>query len=144
LTPDIFLNPSSEPSFRASGCAALLDVQRSGIQQGIDIRRVNQFSVLDRCLGTLCFSAKRARPQQGLVLLFASLFTIPLARQRFLHAALLAWFQVEGVTFHFFDNVLRLYLALESAQSILKRLAFLYANLCQRNTPPTWPHAGIF
>lgn len=79
-----------------------------------------------------------------LVLLFPSLFTIPLARQRLFYAAFFAWFQVEGVTLHFLDNVLRLHFALEPAQSILKRLAFLYANLCQENTPPTWPSAGIF
>jgi hypothetical protein len=79
-----------------------------------------------------------------LVLLFPSLLAIPLARQRLFYTALFAWFQVEGVTLYFLDNVLRLYLALEAAQSILKRLAFLYANLCQRNTPPTWPSTGIF
>src|SRR6185437_1627582 len=80
----------------------------------------------------------------SLVLLFPGLLTIPLARQRFFHAALLAWFQVEGVTLDFLDDVLGLHLALEPAQRILKRLAFLHANLCQKNTPPTLPNTGIF
>lgn len=69
---------------------------------------------------------------KNLILLFPSLLTIPLARQRFLYATFFAWFQVEGVTLYFLNDVLRLHLALESAQSILKRLAFLHANLCQR------------
>ncbi len=71
-----------------------------------------------------------------LVLLFTSLLTIPLARQRFFHAALFTGLQVEGVTFHFFDNVFLLYLTLKPAQRIFKRFAFLHANLCQCTTPP--------
>ncbi len=66
-----------------------------------------------------------------LVLLFTSLLAIPLARQRFFHALALAGFQVEGMTFDFFDDVFLLYLAFEPAQCIFKRLAFLNANLCQ-------------
>ncbi len=83
------------------------------------------------------------RFQRRLVLLFPSLLTIPLARQCLFNSTLFAWFQVKGVTLYFLNNVLRLHLALEAAQSILKRLAFLHANLCQRNTPPTWPSTGI-
>ena len=67
----------------------------------------------------------------GLVLLFSSLLAIPLARQRFLDAALLSGFQVVGVTFDFLDDVFLLNLPLKPAERILKRLAFLYANLCQ-------------
>jgi hypothetical protein len=66
-----------------------------------------------------------------LVLFFPDLLAIALPRQRFLDSLLLAWFQVEGVTLDLFDNVLGLYLALETAQSILERLAFLYTNFCQ-------------
>lgn len=71
-----------------------------------------------------------------LVLLFASLLAIPLARQCCLDAALLTGLQVVGVTLHFLDDVLLLYLPLEPAQRIFERLAFLYANLCQRVPPP--------
>ena len=74
-----------------------------------------------------------------LILLFTSFFTIPLPRQRFLYASLFAGLQVEGMTFHFFNDVFLLDLALKPAQCIFKRLAFLNANLCQRNTPPNDP-----
>src|SRR6185437_43255 len=78
-----------------------------------------------------------------LILLFPSLLAIPLARQCFFDAALLAWFQVKGVTLDFLDNIFRLHLTLKPAQRVFKRLAFLHANLCQRDTPPTWPKAGL-
>jgi len=74
-----------------------------------------------------------------LILLFTSLLTIPLSRQRFLHTAFLARFQVEGMTFNFLNNVFLLDLALKPAQCIFKRLAFLNANLCQGTTPPDDP-----
>ncbi len=79
-----------------------------------------------------------------LVLLFTSLFAIPLARQRFFYAAFFAGFQVVGVTLHFLDNVLLLNLALKPAQCIFKRFAFLYANLCQEQTPPNRPSSGNY
>jgi hypothetical protein len=69
-----------------------------------------------------------------LVLLFTSLLTIPLARQSCLDATLFTGLQIVGVTLHFLDDVLLLYLSLEAAQRILERLAFLNTNLCQRNT----------
>jgi hypothetical protein len=37
------------------------------------------------------------------------------------------------VTLDFLDDVLLLYLPLKPAQSIFERLAFLYANLCQKS-----------
>jgi hypothetical protein len=80
---------------------------------------------------------------ENLVLLFPSLLTIPLARQRLFHTALFAWFEVEGVTLYFFNDVLRLHFALKPPQSILKRLAFLHANLCQRkytSNPALYDH----
>jgi hypothetical protein len=82
-------------------------------------------------------------PNDDLVLLFTSLLTIPLSRQRFLYAALFARFQVEGMTFYLFDDVFLLDLALKPAQCIFKRLAFLHANLCQRNTPPDDPNWAL-
>ena len=67
-----------------------------------------------------------------LVLLFTSLLAIPLARQCFLDATLFTGLQVVGVTFDFLDDVFLLNLPLKPTERILKRLAFLYANLCQR------------
>lgn len=69
------------------------------------------------------------------VLFFPGFFAIPLSRQRFLHATAFAWFQVERMTLHFFDNVFLLNLALKPPQGVLKRLAFLQTNLCQKMTP---------
>jgi len=71
-----------------------------------------------------------------LVLLFTSLLAIPLARQCFLDATLFARFQVVGVTFDFLDDVFLLNLPLKPAERILKRFAFLYANLCQIDYTP--------
>ena len=71
-----------------------------------------------------------------LVLLFTSLLAIPLARQCFLDATLLTGLQVVGVTFDFLDDVFLLNLPLKPAERILKRLAFLYANLCQIDYTP--------
>ena len=76
---------------------------------------------------------------KGLILLFTSLFSIPLARQSCLDAALLAGLQVVGVTFHFLDDVLLLYLPLESTERIFQRFAFLNANLSQVYPPPNPP-----
>src|SRR5580658_5440541 len=74
------------------------------------------------------------------VSLFASLLAIPLACQCCLHATLFTGLQIVGVTLHFLDNVLLLYLPLKPAQSIFERLAFLYANLCQEIPPPNPPN----
>ena len=75
----------------------------------------------------------------NLILLFTSLFTIPLARKGCLDAALLTGLQIIGVTLDFLDDVLRLYLPLKPAQRIFQRLAFLYANLSQNLPPPNLP-----
>jgi len=77
---------------------------------------------------------------QGLVLLFSCFLAIPLARQRLFYTTALARFQVKGVTLHFLDNVFLLDFALKPAQCILKRLAFLHANLCQRNYTSKHPN----
>jgi hypothetical protein len=73
----------------------------------------------------------------NLVLLLTGFLTIPLARQCFLDATLFAWLQVVGVTFDFLDDVFLLNLPLKPAERILKRLAFLYANLCQIEYTPS-------
>jgi len=75
----------------------------------------------------------------NLILLFAKLFSGTLSRQTLLHSALRARFQVEGVTLHFFNDVFRLYLALEPPQGILDRLTLLQSNFCQTHHPPTSP-----
>lgn len=66
-----------------------------------------------------------------LVLFFTNFFTVTLACESFLHALLLAWFQVEGVALNFLDDVFGLHFALKTAQRILKGLAFLDTNFCQ-------------
>jgi len=55
-----------------------------------------------------------------LILLFASFFAGALACQRFFHPFFLAGFQVEGVTFYFFNDVLRLHFPLEAAQGVFE------------------------
>ena len=59
------------------------------------------------------------RPNVELVLLFTSLFAATLARQSFFHALLFARLEVEGVTFHFLNNVLLLDLTFKPPQSVL-------------------------
>jgi len=44
---------------------------------------------------------------------------------------------------YFLDNVFSLHLALEAPQGILKGFAFLYSNLCQKNTPPNSPNGAV-
>ena len=78
-----------------------------------------------------------------LVSLFASFLAIPLACQCRLYATLFTGLQVVGVTLHFLDNVLLLYLPLKPAQRIFERLAFLYANLCQEIPPPNPPNGSF-
>ena len=78
-----------------------------------------------------------------LLCFFAGLLAIPFPRQRFFHATLLTGLQIVGVTLHFFDDVLLLYLPLKPAQRIFERLAFLYANLCQKIPPPNMPKGSL-
>lgn len=75
------------------------------------------------------------------VLLLTNLLPVALACQCFLHTLLLARLQVKRVALHLFDDVLGLHLALETAQRILERLAFLYSNFCQvkyTSKPAKW------
>jgi hypothetical protein len=77
----------------------------------------------------------------GSILLFPSLFAVPLARERLFDAALFSGLEVVGVTLDFLDDVLLLYLALEAAERIFQRLAFLDANFCQKgytSQPAEW------
>jgi hypothetical protein len=70
------------------------------------------------------------------VLLFPSFLPAALARQCFFHALFLAGFQIKGVTLDLLNNVFLLHLALEAAQCILKGLALLQSDFCQRNYTP--------
>ena len=56
----------------------------------------------------------RERPFPALVLFLARLLTSALASQRGLHTLFLAGLQVKGVTFHFFNDVFLLHLALKA------------------------------
>ncbi len=59
------------------------------------------------------------------VAVFANFFSCPLARQSLLNAAFFAWFQIERMALDFLNDVFRLNLALEPAQRVFQRLAFL-------------------
>lgn len=78
----------------------------------------------------------------GLILLLARFLTAALACERFFHPLLLARLQVKGVTFHFLDDVLLLYLPLEAAKRVLEGLALLNSDFSQTyDTPllvPKW------
>src|SRR5690348_13072336 len=66
----------------------------------------------------------------------ASLLPIAFTGQRRLHAALLSWLQIKGVSFDLLDDVFSHYLPLEAAERVLQRLAFLQPYLSQL-PPPT-------
>ena len=87
-----------------------------------------------KAIGTI-----NSRRVKSSILLFASLLTISLARQRCLDTLLFARLQIIGVTLDFLDDVLRLNLSLEPAQRIFQRLAFLNANFSQELPPPSLP-----
>ena len=75
-------------------------------------------------------------PNKKLLRLFACLLAIALPRQRLLHALLFSWLQIIGVAFNFLDDVLLLYLALETAQRIFKGFTLLHFNFRQWNDTP--------
>ena len=91
---------------------------------------------LIRVIGRIGFRLflKSPNPSPGwccLVLFLANLLPVTLASERFFDALLLAWLQIEGVALDLFNDVFGLHFALEAAQGVLERLAFLHANLCQ-------------
>ena len=77
-----------------------------------------------------------ARPCCELILFLARLLATALAGQGFFNAFLFARFQIERVTLYFLDDVFRLHLALESAERIFQRLAFLNSNFSQTYYTP--------
>jgi hypothetical protein len=61
----------------------------------------------------------------NLIRLSANLFSGTLSSQSLLHPALRTRLQVEGVTFHFLNDIFRLHLALEASQGTLDGLTVL-------------------
>ena len=85
-------------------------------------------------------SSGRRRPSRKLVLLFAGLFSAPLASQSFLNALFFARLQVEGMTLHFFDDVFLLHLAFETSKRVFEGFALLNTDFSQNELhPPTSP-----
>ncbi len=60
-----------------------------------------------------------------------ALLAVALSGKGFFGPALLAGFQIEGVTLDLFDDVFLLHFAFKTAQRALKSLAFLQMNFCQ-------------
>ena len=91
--------------------------------------------------GTRYIKGKRAATRGGaalyrLVLLLTSFFPAAFACQCFLHALLFARLQIKGVALDLLNYVFLLHLALEAPQCILKGLALLQSDFCQRNYTP--------
>jgi hypothetical protein len=78
------------------------------------------------------------RPVFSLILFLARFLSTALAGQRFFYSLPLAGFQVKRVTLYFFNDVLGLYLTLESPQRVFEGLTLLKSNFCQLTTPPHW------
>lgn len=70
------------------------------------------------------------------ILLFARFLTAALTCERFFDPLLLSRLQVKRVTFHFFDDVLLLYLPLEAAKRIFEGLALLQSDFSQTDYTP--------
>jgi hypothetical protein len=58
---------------------------------------------------------------------------MPLARKRLLYAPLFAWLQIVRVPLKFLDYVVLLDFALEAAQGVFQRFAFLQPDFSQLN-----------
>jgi hypothetical protein len=63
----------------------------------------------------------------------AILLPVPFAGQRLLGPELLARLQIEGMAFHFFDNVLLLDFSFEAAKGVFQRFALLKLYFSQTN-----------
>src|SRR5215472_10272579 len=70
------------------------------------------------------------------VLFFASFLSAAFARQGLLDTLFLAGLQVKGVALYLLNNVFLLHLALEPAQGVLQRFAFLNSDFRQTNDTP--------
>jgi len=78
----------------------------------------------------------KRRPRFRLVLFLARFFAAALAGECLLDPLFFAGLQVEGMTLYFLDDVVLLYLALETAKSILEGLSLLQSNFSQTNYTP--------
>jgi hypothetical protein len=87
------------------------------------------------CSGERAVTADCDGPNDSICFLTRFL-TAALTCQRFFHPLLLTWLQVKGVTFHFLDDVLLLYLSLEAAKRILEGLSLLKSNFSQTDYTP--------
>jgi hypothetical protein len=101
--PELRTSPWVRPTMR--NCMALLV-------------KLQFYSMKFRCTYKSEGPPSERRPLRELVLLLTSLLAAALTRQRFFYALLFARLEVEGMTFHFLDDVLLLDLTLEAAQSV--------------------------
>ena len=70
------------------------------------------------------------------IIISADLLSIPLSGQRLLDALFLSRLEVERVLLYFFDDVLRLDLALETTKGILQRLSLLKPDFSHSTDTP--------
>jgi hypothetical protein len=90
-----------------------------------------------------CFPPREAARFSFLILFLACLLAAALSSQRFFHPLFFARLQVEGVTFHFLDDVLLLYLPFEAAKRVLEGFALLNSYFGQKNYTPLLALTGL-
>lgn len=76
------------------------------------------------------------RRARRLITVKTRFLTHSFARQRFLHTAPFARFQIVRMFLDLFDDIFLLYLALEAAQSVFERFTFLKPNFSQSRYTP--------
>ena len=80
---------------------------------------------------------KWAQLMVRLILLTPLLLAETLTREGFLGATLFPRLHVVAVLLDFLDDVFRLHLPLEAAESVLQRFALLNDNFCHAYSPPS-------
>ena len=83
-----------------------------------------------------CFPHQETARFKFLVLFLTRLLTATLPSQRFFHPLFFTRFQVEGVTFHFFNDVLLLHFPFEAAKRVLEGFALLNSYFRQSDYTP--------
>ena len=76
------------------------------------------------------------RDPRFLLRLFTSFLPAAFARQSFLHALLLAGFQIKGVTLYLLNDVFLLHLTLKAPECVFEGFSLLQSDFCQRNDTP--------
>ncbi len=66
-----------------------------------------------------------------------TLLAVALPGQRLFLAALFTGFQIERMTFDFFNDVFLLHFPLKAAQSAFERFPILQMDFCQTDSPPS-------